>query len=83
MFVTIIYLLQCFLCFLHISTISVNIKSTANTIANTITAASAPSIVAEIEAPSITPSTNANNTANIIATIPKQLVFLSFFSLSQ
>lgn len=58
-------------------------NKTPNTIANTITAAKAPNIVAEIAAPINNPSTNAKSIVNITASTAKQLVFLSFLLFSQ
>lgn len=64
--------------FLQIIKITVIIKSNPSTIAKTITAANAPSIVDANSAPIITPITSANNAPTIAAITSKQLHFLHF-----
>ena len=58
----------------------VKTNNNPNTTARTITAGNAASIAAATAAPIINPITKANAANNIIATIPKQFLFLVHFS---
>ena len=59
----------------------VSISKSPKITANTIIAANAPSIVADIAAPINNPSTRANAANNIIATITKHFLLGHFSSL--